>query len=485
MRRRVAALHTFFVRVEILAPLFYPRAEIKPQNSEFGASVMIRFLSIVSRRLILAATVLAFAATAQAQSSAPSEQPSGASSGPSIEQQPPQTYSLSPEKYAKAVAYSRAQYRLHFAGVGYSLILLLIILSLRIAPALRDWAERISRRRFIQVIVFVPLLLLILDALKLPLDAYQQHLAVKYEISVQSWGSWFWDWTKGELIQFVLASIMAYILYGTIRRSRRRWWLYFGLASIPMLVFLLFISPLVIDPLFNKFEPLKTNQPGLVAEIKKVANRGGLDIPEERMFEMKASEKTKAINAYVTGFGASKRVVVWDTTIAALTSAQTVFVVGHEMGHYVLNHIPKSIAFAAGLIIVLLLLIHLAINRVLARKQRRWALRGLDDWASLPALLLFFYLFFFLAEPAFNTFSRYQEHEADVYGLEVIHGIVPDSSRTAAEAFQKLGEIDLADPDPGTFIKVWLYSHPPLAERLTFAHGYDPWSRGEPTMFIR
>lgn len=442
---------------------------------------MRRSLIFVSLGLLLAATIIASGVNAQTQSSAPGEQ----SSGPAAEKQSVKSYSLPPEKYEKAVAYSRTQYRLHFVGVAYSLLLLLIILSLRIAPAFRDWAERVSRRRFVQAMVFVPLLLLTFDALKVPLDAYQHHLAVQYDISVQGWGSWFWDWTKGELIQFVIASILAYILYGVIRRSRRRWWLYFGLASIPMLVVLLFISPVVIDPLFNKFEPLQATQPALVAEIEKVVSHAGLDIPRERMFEMKASEKVNAINAYVTGFGASKRVVVWDTTIAKMTSPQTVFVVGHEMGHYVLGHIPRGIAFAGGLITVGLLLVYLAINRTLARKQRRWALRGLDDWASLPALLLFVYLFFFLGEPVFNSFSRYQEHQADVYGLEVIHGIVPDSSRTAAEAFQILGEVDLADPDPSAFIKVWLYSHPPLAERLTFAHEYDPWSKGQPTMFVK
>ena len=162
-----------------------------------------------------------------------------------IEKERVNSYSLPPEKYEKAVAYSRTQYRLHFVGVAYSLLLLVIILSLRIAPALRDRAERVSRRRFVQAIVFVPLLLLIFDALKFPLDVYQHHLAVHYDISVQGWGSWFWDWTKGELIQFVIASILAYILYGVIRRSRRRWWLYFGLASLPMLVFLSFISPVM------------------------------------------------------------------------------------------------------------------------------------------------------------------------------------------------------------------------------------------------
>lgn len=438
--------------------------------------------SLIVLRLIVIFAAALVTSGVRAQSDTPK---SGDQPEPEIQQQDVQSYSLPPEKYENAVAYSRTQYSLHFVGVAYSLLLLLVILSLRIAPAFRDWAERVSRRRFVQAIVFVPLLLFTFDALKLPLDGYQHQLSVRYGISVQGWGSWLWDWSKGELIQFIVASILAYILYGVIRRSRRRWWLYFGLASLPILVFFLFISPVLIDPLFNKFEPLEATQPVLVGEIEKVGSHAGLDIPRERMFEMKASEKVNAIDAYVTGFGASKRVVIWDTTIAKMTPAQTVFVVGHEMGHYVLGHISKGIAFGSALIIVVLLLVHFAVKRALERKQREWAVRGMDDWASLPALLLFVYLFFFLAEPAFNTFSRYQEHQADVYGLEVIHGIVPDSSGTAADAFQVLGEVDLADPAPSPLIKVWLYSHPPLAERLTFAHEYDPWSKGQPAMFFK
>src|SRR6266567_1592371 len=172
---------------------------------------MRRSLIVVSLSLICAAAIIDSGANPQTQSSAPGEQPSGSSSGPVIEKQRVKRYSLPPEKYEKAAAYSRT--------------------------------------RFVQAIVFVPLLLFTFDALKFPLVVYQHHLAVHYDISVQGWGSWFWDWTKGELIQFVIASILAYILYGVIRRSRRRWWLYFGLASLPMLVFLLFISPVIIDPL--------------------------------------------------------------------------------------------------------------------------------------------------------------------------------------------------------------------------------------------
>jgi len=192
-----------------------------------------------------------------------------------------------------------------------------------------------------------------------------------------------------------------------------------------------------------------------------------------------------AVDAYVTGFGTSKRVVVWDTTIAKMSLPQTLYVVGHELGHYVLGHIAKGIAFAGVLVILVLLLVHVSVNRTMMRKQRRWAIRGVDDWASLPLLLFFLYFFLFLGEPVYNSFSRYQEHQADVYGLEVIHGIIPDSSTTAAEAFQVLGEVDLADPAPAPFIKFWLYNHPPLAERLAFAREYDPWSKGQPTMFVK
>lgn len=444
----------------------------------------MRRLSLLASAIVVMIVVFASPSPAPAQSPAPAEQTSQQGATP-VQKQDVKTYTLPPEKYEKAVAYSRTQYTLHFVGVVYSLLVLLIVITLRIAPKYRDRVERVSQRRFVQAIIFVPLLLLTFDVLRIPLDAYQHHLAVRYEISVQGWGSWLWDWTKGEFVEFIIASILIYMLYGLIRRSPRRWWLYAGVGSVPLLAFLLFITPLVIDPLFNKFVPLQDTQPALVSEIEKIAQHAGLDIPRERMFEMKASEKLNAVNAYVTGFAGSKRVVVWDTTINKMTTPQTLFVVGHEMGHYVLGHIPKGIAFGAVLITVVLLLVHLALARALARKGREWLVRGVDDWASLPALLLFVYLFFFLAEPVFNSFSRYQEHQSDVYGLEVTHGIIPNSNQTAAEAFQVLGEVDLADPDPSTLIKIWLYSHPPLGERLTFAHSYDPWSRGQEPLFIR
>ena len=187
---------------------------------------------------------------------------------------------------------------------------------------------------------------------------------------MQQWGSWFGDWGKGLLLGFLFASILGWILYAVLRRSPRRWWFYFWLAMIPILVFVLFITPVWIEPLFNKFEPLTDHHADLVTQIERVVHRGGMDIPPERMFEMKASEKTTELNAYVTGFGQTKRVVVWDTTMEHMTTPQTLFVFGHEMGHYVLGHIPKELA------IFLLPVAGADVHRLPADKLAGVALRG-------------------------------------------------------------------------------------------------------------
>jgi STE24 endopeptidase len=419
------------------------------------------------RRLLL---VLAMAAAAAvAQSPAPAEQPKQV-----------KTYTLPPEKLAKAIAYSRAKNGLHFIAFAYSAVVLMGVLAWKVAPRFRNWAQSVSRRRIVQAYLFVPLLFLTLDVLDLPVSLYDQHLSLEYGQSIQGWGSWFWDWTKSEVVEFLIAGVVAWILYGVIRRSARRWWFYFWLAAIPIVVFLQFLAPVVITPLFYKFEPLAAKQPALVSEIEKVTARGGLAIPRDRMFEMKASEKLNSVNAYVAGIGASKRVVVWDTTLQKMTIGQTLFVFGHEMGHYVLGHVPLLIEVQCLLLLIVLYAGYLAMQRTVLRAGKRWNIPGVDDWASLPLLLLVVTVVSFVMEPALNSFSRVLEHNADVYGLEVIHGIVPDAPQAAAQAFQILGEVSLSDPDPSPFIKFWLYDHPGVAERVRFAAEYNPWANGTP-----
>jgi STE24 endopeptidase len=394
-------------------------------------------------------------------------------------------YAPPPEQYARAKAYSHTHYRHFFINTFYGFLLLLVILRWRFAPAFRNLAEIVSPRRCVQLIIFAPLILLTLAVLGIPSDIWDQSLSRAYGLSVQAWGPWLRDWILNQFLTLIAGTILIAILYAVIRRSPKRWWFYFWLASIPVLLAIFFIQPLVIDPLFFTFKPLATVQPVLLSEMQKVVQRGGMEIPDNRMFVMNASSKETGLNAYVTGFGASKRVVVWDNTIAKATVPETLFVFGHEMGHYVLVHIPKEISIDGAILLFLLYLGYRLSNGMLARWGAQWGIRDVTDWASLPVLLFVITLLAFLATPAFNAVSRHFEHEADRYGLEVIHGIVANPNQVAVRYFQKSGEMNLADPDPSTFDKIWFFDHPTRPERVHFVATYDPWSKGKSPMYVK
>lgn len=418
-----------------------------------------------------------------------SELPPAPEIPPLVANTPDQTkteqYTLSHEKYEKAVAYSRAGYTLYFLSYILGGIFLFLILRLGIAARLRDIAENTSQIHWVQGLVFVPLLLLLVDALELPVRLYWHQLSLHYDQSVQGWGSWFWDWTKAEVISMVIGIVFVLVLFAVMRYSPRRWWLLFWFPAVLILLVIVVIMPLLIDPLFNTFEPLSHQHPDLVAAIGKLTARAGVPIPPERMFLELASQKTNAINAYVTGIGASKRVVIWDTLIQKTTNNETLFVVGHELGHYVLGHVVKGFLAGAAALLVALYLLFRGLHWALDRWGREWKISGAEDWASLAILLLLLQVLLFFSSPAINWFSRMDEHAADVYGLEVTHGLIPNSSEVAAHAFQALGELDLSDPNPPPFITFWLYSHPPVAERLVFAHTYDPWSKGLKPKYVQ
>lgn len=398
---------------------------------------------------------------------------------------PTSTYQLPPERYQKAVSLARKEYTLYFVAAAWGILVLLALLQTGVAARLRDVAESASAKRSIQALIFVPALMILLAVLHLPISIYGHRLSLQYQLSIQGWGSWLWDWTKGELLSLGLGYIAALLLVSVIRRKPRTWWLYFWYAMVPLSLFLFFISPWFLDPMFNRFTPLGDKHPELVEAIGKLTQRAGVPIPAERMFLMEASAKTNTINAYVTGVGASKRVVVWDTTIQKTNPDEVLAVVGHELGHYVLGHTWKGFLFFTGGLLVGLYVAYRALQWVLARWGKAWGVRGQEDWAALAVLLLIFHVLEFVGTPLGNGFSRMQEHAADVYGLEVTHGILPNSQEVAAQSFQKLGDIDLADPNPSKFITFWLYSHPPLGERLEFAHNYDPWSKGESPKYVK
>jgi len=394
-------------------------------------------------------------------------------------------YTLSHERYEKAIAYSRATYALYFIWAIGGIVIVWLLLRFRIAARMRDFAEQITENRFLQGLIFIPILVLLVQILELPVLLYWHWLSLRYQQSVQRWGSWIWDWTKEEALFVGGALILGSILLWRIQKTPRRWWLQSWCLALLIAFAMFFVSPWVIDPLFNEYEPLETTHPELVSSIERVTQRAGLSIPRDHMFLMRASKKTNQINAYVTGVGASKRVVVWDTTIQKTTPNETLFIFGHEAGHYVLGHVRNGFLFFAVLLLLAMYACFRAMHFLLGKWGATWRIYGPQDLACLAVLLLIFRAFSFLGTPVESAFSRMEEHNADVFGLEVIHGIVPNSGDVAAHAFQVLGQEDLSDPNPPPFITFWLYSHPPLAERLVFAHSYDPWSKGQSPRYVK
>jgi Zn-dependent protease with chaperone function len=180
----------------------------------------------------------------------------------------------------------------------------------------------------------------------------------------------------------------------------------------------------------------------------------------------------------VTGFGASKRIVVLDTTIRKEPLDEILAIYGHEQGHYVLQHIQKGMAFSVAVMLAFFWFAYLLFTWLVRRRGGKWRIPSVADWSSLGALLLVVTVLSFLADPVGNAFSRHIEHQADVYGQEVIHGLVPNPQSTMAESFQRLGELWLDLPDPNPFIVFWTYSHPPTASRMRFAAEYDAWAPG-------
>lgn len=394
-------------------------------------------------------------------------------------------YTLPPDLYKKAHNLGKIAFWGQLGGVLYTVIVLLFFLNWNLASKYRDWAERVSSSRFIQLLIFVPAFVFSFGIFLLPLNILRHWVGRKFGLVIQGWGSWAADWAKGQGVSIIIAIFAVGILFAVIRSSPRRWWFYFWLASIPLILFLVFLQPLVVDPLFHKFEPLAQKDAPLTASLEQMVQRSGEVIPPERMFWMGASEKLNVVNAYVTGLGASKRIVVWDTTIAKMTTPQIVYVAGHEMGHYVLSHIWKGIAFSAALLFIAFYLGFRCMGAILLERGARWGIRGVGDWAALPLFIFLLTIFFFFTSPVESAFSRHLEHQADQYGLEVTHGLTADSGQISAQSFQILGEVDLDDPDPNPVSVLFFYSHPPIRDRVRFSLTYDPWLGGGHGEFVK
>jgi Zn-dependent protease with chaperone function len=391
---------------------------------------------------------------------------------------------MPPDKLAKAVALSHWSTGLYFGGTAWLLLALWLLLRLRAGSAIARLGRRVSPRAWMQGLVVAPVWMVVLAALGLPGAVIGHHVGLHFGLSVEPWAAWWADWSKSLALNMAVGTLVLGVLFALMRRTPRRWWVWFWIFTIPVEVLGVFAAPLVVDPLFNHFSPLEKSDPALVDQLERVAAKGGLHIPPDRIFLMDASRKVTGPNAYVTGIGASKRIVVWDTTIREETPNEILFTYGHEQGHYVLHHIPKGIAFSIPVILFFYWVGFRLMQWLVRRRGDAWGIEAVGSWSSVGLALLLLVALSFLSAPVANAFSRHIEHQADVYGQEVIHGLVPSARTAAVDSFCSDARLWLDNPRPNSFVEFWTYSHPPTEQRAEFAEHYDPWLPGsEPKYF--
>lgn len=394
-------------------------------------------------------------------------------------------YTLPPDKLAEAVALAHARITDYFGDTAWTIFALWVLIRLHTGAAIRNLAARASRKPWLQGLVVAPLWLVILILIGLPAALLMHRVNLHYRLSVEPWLMWWADFGKSAALTIVFGTITLIVLYALIRHSPRRWWFWFWIIALPVEAAAVFIIPIVIDPMFDHFSPLAKSDPALVQQLEKVAARGHLQIPPSRMYVMNASAKVTGPNAYVTGFGASKRIVVWDTTLHEMPPNDILAIYGHEQGHYVLHHIQKGMLYFAAVMLFFFWIGAHLLQWMVRRYGERWRIPSLADWSSIGMVLLLATILGFFADPVGNAFSRHIEHQADVYGEEVIHGLVPSPQAAMSDSFQRLGELWLDIPHPNCFVVFWTYSHPPTSDRMSFAAHYDPWHAGHHPRFVQ
>jgi STE24 endopeptidase len=375
----------------------------------------------------------------------------------------------------KAMRWYRSGNVLWIVATLWGLAVPALLLFSKASVHLRELARRVARRRFLAIPLFFLFYSVVTFVLDLPLSWYASYLRPHaYDLSNQTAGKWWSDALLGLLVSAVIGALVVTGCYFLLRKSPRRWWLWAGLASLPFFLLGALVQPVYIDPLFNKFGAMK--DASLEAEILALAERAG--ISGSRVYEVEKSVDTKTVNAYVTGFLSTKRIVLWDTLLAKLERRETLFVMGHEMGHYVLGHVWRGIALGTLLVLFGLWVVHRTAGGLLARFGERFGVFELSDVASLPLLLLLLSLVSLALSPAYLAVSRQAEHESDRFGLELTR-----DNHAAAMAFVRLQQENLSNPRPGWLYKLWRASHPPLGERIDFANEYRPWETGQPLRY--
>lgn len=376
-----------------------------------------------------------------------------------------------PEPSEQAMRYYHTDNVLWVISLVLSFLIPFLFLATGFSGTLSKLAKKWGRNWYFTIVVFLLFYLSLSQILTLPLDYYTSYVFEHdYGLSNQTLGRWFSNYGKSFLVSLITAFLFIWIFYLLLKKSPRRWWIYSSLVSVAILFIMMLVQPIWIDPLFNRFGPMKNKE--LEAEILHLASRAGIE--DGRIFEVDKSQDTKTVNAYVVGFGSTNRIVLWDTIIQQLTPEQLLFVMGHEMGHYILHHIWWQLVYFTLLSFALFYCTYRFATYLMKRYHARFGFSDLSNIASLPLLLLLIGLFLFLTTPLSNFVSRTMEHQADRFGLEITQ-----NNEAAAEAFVVLQQKNLANPRPGPIYNFWRNTHPSLGSRIDFCNSYCPWQEGQ------
>lgn len=380
-----------------------------------------------------------------------------------------------PEMTEQAARFYKSGNLLWIVQNFWCLFVPLLILFTGLSGKMEKLSAKWGKNWYFTIVIYLVLFILLYAALNIPLDFYtgfiRQHA---YGLTDQTLSRWLGNYGKGLLISLIISALFVWIFYLLLKKSPRRWWLYCAFVSIVIGFFLLFIKPIWIDPLFNNFGPMQDKK--LEKEILDLAKRAG--IAHGRVFEVDMSQDTKTLNAYVTGFGATTRIVLWDTTLAKMKPEEILFVMGHEMGHYVLHHVWWDFLYMSILDLLIFYLLYKSSSAILNRYRKRLGFQELHQIASLPLFIFLGCLIMLLLTPLNNYVSRIFEKQADQFGLEITQ-----KNKAAAKAFIVLQQQNLGNPRPGPIYKIWRCTHPPLGERIDYCNRYCPWLQDLPLRY--
>ena len=363
------------------------------------------------------------------------------------------------DRKARSDAYFEGGYWLILWDFLVSAGVYLLLLVTGWSARMRDLAERVTRFTPLRTALYWVQFLIVTSVLGFPLAVYagfvREHA---YGLATQGFGSWFGDQLKGLAVGLVFGGMFAIAIYAVLRRARRTWWLWGSVVTVLFQMLGALIAPVYIFPLFNTYT--KLDDPRVTAPILSMARANG--IPASEVYEVNASRQSTRVSANVSGFLGTERITLNDNLLARGSLPEIKAVMGHEMGHYVLNHVYKGILFLAIVVVVGFGLLRWGADRLLVRWGAAWGLRGVDDVAALPLLALLVTIYGFVLTPITNSYIRTQEYEADIFGLNAARE--PDAEATIA---LKLGEYRKLDP--GALEEVLFFDHPSGRTRIMAA----------------